>query len=150
MKLYLITLLALVSTSAFATEYCSYVAVGKQGNNSPLTSGKFLRIVDQTLAEKGYVKVFDESEATYRVDFYRSVSTGYLNNPQMGSAQNPSYSAFGENSVSISLSRTLDAKNLYTVSETGGAGIIFGIASTPKSKILLKRILSNFPDCTQL
>ncbi len=144
MKKLLIGLLAVGSISSFANSDCTYTAIGQDGYRLHLSVEKAMKIIDAEMAKKGFTKKFDEDEADakYKVKFWTDITVGEWNGLD--------HEIVGDNDATASITRISDNKKLYAGSASGTSGLVGGIFRKAKSRVLLKSILKNFPNCSEL
>jgi hypothetical protein len=141
-KKLLIGLLVLGSFSSFASTDCTYIAIGEAGYRLHLSVEKAMKIVDAEMAKKGFTKKSDEADAKYKVNFWTDIFIGDWNGLD--------HEVVGDNDATASITRISDNKKLYAESASGTSGLVGGSFRKAKSRVLLQRILKNFPNCSEL
>lgn len=157
MKKLLVGLLALGSISAYSSTGCKYhvdgVSTLKRGRliqveeslrsikRNRKNTQKSIKLIETEMKSKGYTKS-SQASADYLMKFKTIIYVGKFNGLEND--------FFGDNYAVIKMARSGDGKLIYKDNISDVSGVVGSIGKRAKSRILLRKILENVPECSQL
>jgi hypothetical protein len=142
MRKTLMVLITLSSISSFAATDCTYFAKEGGGAIENSLSQKAIKVVEKSMKQKGFSRVFDIKDAAYKLDFSADWYTGAFNGME--------HELCGDAYASAKLTSNSDQRVKGQSRQEGVAGYVCGIAKNAKSASLLKRAMKVIPKCMDL
>lgn len=131
--------LSLLSVSAFANNHCPYtISYAASDSNKYLINASPEATMVKSLATKGFTRVYGNTKAEY------TVVLGSDTDEDNGFASIP------VTIVTMELKRTSEGNSLAYVSHTGSGGMFLFIDKADKAKRVLRSLVDQLPDCSQL